>query len=100
MKTYLRAVKRLWCVVCARGANTDPHHLRSQSYGRGMGRKSHDKYCVPLCRDCHNEVHLVGTKEEPEWFASRGINAEELALELWDNRDNIEAMKTVLLRYT
>ena len=98
-KSHLKAVRQLWCVVCGIGGNTDPHHLRSLAYGRGMGRKSHDKYCVPLCRPCHEDVHMVGSKEEPKWFRDEGIEAEELALELWDNTPDAAAMKKVLLRY-
>jgi hypothetical protein len=97
---HLRAVRTLPCVVCAKGGGaSDPHHLRSHAYGRGMGKKSHDKWVVPLCRPCHNNVHLVGSKEEPQWFEEHGINAEELAKDLWAETPNRDRMIRILLRY-
>lgn len=51
---------------------TDPAHLRftDRSVGRvnpGMGRKSDDRWCLPLCRKHHDAQHAYGN--EAKWWA-------------------------------
>ena len=94
--SHLRFVRQLPCCVCGRGGGVDPHHLRGYQLGRGMGKKSDDKWVVPLCRNHHNEVHTVGTKKELEWFEEYGCPY-SLATQLWDNTGDISAMKRVVI---
>ena len=46
--------RTLPCCVCGRKPPSDPHHIVS----RGAGGSDRD--CVPLCRDCHTEIHTIG----------------------------------------
>jgi hypothetical protein len=49
---YLRWVKSLPCMFCARPAD-DPHH-----YGpKGMGQTTDDTRVVPVCRQAHDALH-------------------------------------------
>lgn len=64
-----------------------------------MGRKSGDEWTVPLCRPCHTNVHLVGTKKEPGWFYGYGVECAELADALWKVSGNLYEMKRVLLKF-
>lgn len=63
-----------------------------------MGKKSDDRWVVPLCRSCHNGVHTVGSKHELEWFLKLGIDSERLASELW-TAGTLELMKAVVIEY-
>jgi hypothetical protein len=73
----------------------DPHHLRIKAE-RGVGMKATDKWCVPLTRDEHDEVHKVGSRKEASWFKTRGIDCYVLANALWFNRGDICAMRKVI----
>ena len=96
---HLAQVRKLPCCVCGAAAPSDPHHLRSSAFGRGMGRKSGDEWVVPLCRGCHNRVHEEGSKREGAWFNKYGIEAPQFAKDLWEVSGDLYEMKRVLLRY-
>lgn len=62
---YLALIRQLPCLGC----NDEPSeaaHVRMQSGAHnkhgGMGKKPHDKYALPLCRDCHREQHRIGER--------------------------------------
>lgn len=59
-KKYLDFVKTLNCCVCMM-PKTIPHHVRF-AYNSGTGTKPSDYWCVPLCHDCHLEIHTQGVK--------------------------------------
>lgn len=50
---YLAYVRSKPCMFCGADAPSDPHHVGS----RGMGQKTDDLRCVPLCRRCHDAYH-------------------------------------------
>lgn len=54
-QTYTRWVKTQPCEGCRRPAD-DPHHIIGQGMG-GMATKAHDLFVIPLCRECHDELH-------------------------------------------
>lgn len=37
-------------------ATVVPAHSNQAKHGKGMGRKAHDVFTVPGCRDCHAEI--------------------------------------------
>jgi hypothetical protein len=52
------------CLGCARmGTEDRPHHLHHTKTG-GMGKKANAAWQVPLCSECHGNLHLFG----PKWF--------------------------------
>lgn len=53
---FLAFVRQKPCCVCSAPAPSDPHHFGS----RGIGRKTDDLRCVPLCRKHHDEFHDKG----------------------------------------
>lgn len=84
---YLAHVRRQPCIVgpilggCE--GRTDPAHLRfgEPKVGRlnpGMGRKSDDKWVLPLCRHHHEAQHAEGN--ERRWWANVGIDPNEECL--------------------
>ncbi|TCL06878.1 DUF968 domain-containing protein [Sodalis ligni] len=54
-ENYTRWVKTQICAGCGNQAD-DPHHITGYGLG-GMGTKPHDFFVIPLCRQCHNELH-------------------------------------------
>jgi hypothetical protein len=54
-ETYTRWVKIQPCECCRRPAD-DPHHIIGHGMG-GTATKAHDLFVIPLCRECHDELH-------------------------------------------
>lgn len=52
---YTRWVKTQPCEGCRRPAD-DPHHIVGHGMG-GTATKAHDLFVIPLCRECHDELH-------------------------------------------
>ena len=55
------------CAVC--GRKTELHHVQAV----GMGRNRHEidhigMLCLPLCREHHDEAHLIGNKAFEERY--------------------------------
>ncbi len=76
---HLAAIRLLPCSVCERTAPRDAihaHHLRHGPHARrGMGKKSSDYACVPLCFEHHDVVHRYGARKEHEWFLEHGYRS-------------------------
>ena len=57
---YLRYVRKQPCVGCGVMEGTrDPHHLDRG----GTGTKGSDRLTVPLCRECHDDLHSIPEEE-------------------------------------
>jgi hypothetical protein len=62
---YLRWLRKWPCIACKRqfrieAAHTGPH---------GLGTKSSDYSCIPLCHECHRQLHRIGPVDFQEaWF--------------------------------
>lgn len=52
---YLAYIRRQPCATCG-GGPCEAHHLKIRGTV-AMGRKVSDYQAVPLCRDCHRQVH-------------------------------------------
>jgi len=50
---YKAYIRTLPCIVC--GGDAEPHHEIS-----GGTVKGPDLFCIPLCREHHNERHSIG----------------------------------------
>lgn len=55
-KPYRDHIKTFDCCVCDKYPLSIPHHVRRGTDGAGSYKPS-DYWCVPLCFDCHTEVH-------------------------------------------
>jgi hypothetical protein len=58
---YLKFIRSLPCLIC-NNPHTECHHVRDREYipeefRGGMGLKSYDIVCLPLCRKHHMQVH-------------------------------------------
>ena len=70
------------CLVCGR-TRSHAHHLKF-AQPTALGRKVSDEFTVPLCSIHHRELHQHG--DERVWWAARGIDALQVAEELWTSR--------------
>jgi ERF superfamily len=89
-KGHLRFVARQPCLICGRQPS-DAHHLRF-AQPRGLGLKVSDEFSVPLCRGHHREVHRAGI--ELNWWKTAGIDAIDVARELWSETHPIRPTST------
>lgn len=96
---HLQFIDSLPCIVCGRNAESTHHHLlrvdreyltpTKETEGlmfpkvksKGMGTKSDDRFCLPVCPKCHAEAHRAGN--DKEYFIKKGVKPEEFALALW-----------------
>lgn len=67
------------CSACGGTAGIECAHVRSGT-SAGMGFKPSDRFCLSLCRDCHNEQHRMG---EGPFERKHGINMRALADEFF-----------------
>lgn len=100
-QTHLANIRNLQvCLACCRRGAVDPHHLQHGVTSRGFGMRAPDAYVVPLCRRCHDALHALGSRREPEFFAEHGLTPREnehyIARRLWRNRASPDAMWVVI----
>ena len=76
---YLKTLRGSPCLVCSRGA--EAHHLQHVGE-RGVGMRSGDNWAVPLCHDCHMDLHRFG--DERTWWDLVWIDAKAWAERNWE----------------
>lgn len=103
-ESHLANVRQCCCLICGKEGPEliDPHHLL-RTGEHGTGRRSADKWAVPLCSDL-NEGHHLGKNgphahgDEDAWFAEHDIDGRAIAKALWSKRGNLEAMQRIAWR--
>lgn len=97
---HLQFIDCLPCIVCGRTEESTHHHLlrvgreyltpTKETEGlmfpkvksKGMGTKSDDRFCLPVCPSCHAKAHRCGN--DKEYFIREGIaEPEKFALALF-----------------
>jgi hypothetical protein len=96
---HVELIKTLACCIPGCESQTsEPHHLmRVDNLPKGTGRRSEDRWLVPLCfnhhrrtvskTDCAHGDH----GDDEAWMVSKGVDGRALAQALWRNRDSEEA---------
>ena len=92
--SHLANIRKCCCLICA-DAPVDPHHLL-RTGEHGTGRRSSDRWAVPLCGIHHAALHAHG--DEDAWFAKHDIDGRAIAKALWSKRDDLEAMQRIAWR--
>lgn len=96
---HLENVRLCHCLTCNREAGPtsyiQAHHLL-RTEERGLSRKSSDRWAVPLCRICHDDLHAAG--DEEAWLGGQGIDGRAIASALWAARGDLEGMRRVIFR--
>lgn len=92
-KKHLNWIRSLPCLVCGKWPPNQAHHLLT-NVNRGMGLKASDDYTLPLCMDCHSQLHLNGN--ERAFFESVDLDPLEWAARLvvLSGRDIAEDIQT------
>lgn len=72
-------VRGFACSACGRTDAIECAHVRVGTDG-GMGIKPSDRWCISLCKDCHNQQHMQG---EETFQKAHGINMKRLAEEFF-----------------
>ena len=70
-------VRRHGCCACGGTAGIECAHVRNGT-GGGVGVKPSDRWCISLCKRCHNSQHFLG---EPEFERRNNIDMKALAEE-------------------
>ena len=91
---FIRKIRQCPCVICGQQAEAAHVRMSSAKYGKTNGRD--DKWVVPLCPGHHrlnpDAQHNSG---EQDWWDARGIDPLDVALRLWNVRDDLEKMQRV-----
>ena len=81
-KEFCAALRMMPCAIDKEYGVVDPHH-QNHLAARGKGQKVPDRYCVPLSRARHDELHRVGSRYHERWLLNWGVDGEALANALW-----------------
>lgn len=92
---HLTMVCMLPSVLSGVTGQTVPHHLL-RTGEHGMGRKSSDRWAIPLTSREHDALHRDGN--EDQFLAAFGIDGRALAKALWAASGDLEAMRGVVFR--
>ena len=97
-KSHLANVRKCCCLICG-SLDVDPHHLL-RTGEHGIGRRSADKWAVPLCSGLNTGHHLGRNGphahgDEDAWFAEHGLDGRAIARMLWMKRGDLEAMQRI-----
>lgn len=100
-ETHLAAIRKLpCCIPTCNVVGCDVHHLKmTGTQDRGMALRAPDRFGVPMCRDHHEQVERIGSKNEASWFEKRGIDSIDLAGALWAASSDAAAMTKIVLAH-
>lgn len=62
-KKYLAHVRQLGCLVCRTPWCGDAHHI-TYAEPNALSLKVGDNWVVPLCRNCHFDLHMKGDERK------------------------------------
>lgn len=96
---HLEDIRKLPCVACGKEPCGIAHHLL-RTGEHGTGRRSSDKWAIPLCLKDHDpnvsgSLHHSG--DEDGWLSARNIDGRALAASLWGKRRDIEALRRIVV---
>lgn len=78
---HLKLTRSLPCIICGKWPPNQAHHLL-RSVRRGMALKAQDRYTLPLCFNCHRDLHDMG--DETLFFEQHNIDAVSLSDTLYE----------------
>lgn len=92
---HRRFISTLECLVCGIQGMTQAAHIRVGNQA-GMGLKSGDNHCVPLCVRCHRESHETSEKK---YWGSNLEKTQKLALALYSVSGDEDKAITLIHRW-
>lgn len=99
---YLASIRQLPCLYCGVEPCGEAAHVKysSATFGRliALGKRPHDRYAVPLCRDDHlNARHAQHKQNEAAFWEGLGISPYLVAERLYAQRGDLVAMRAVVM---
>jgi len=99
---YLEKIRMCPCLYCGQDPCCEAAHVRyaSAAFGKasGLQKKPADRFAVPLCPEDHRIArHAQHQHNEEAWWASIGINPLLVAEQMWAKRDDLVAMRAVVM---
>ena len=98
---YLALIRDLPCLSCGMEPSEAAHvRYASAAFGKasGLGKKPHDKFCCPLCAQCHRLGREAQHKRnERAFWENLDINPLQVAERLWERRFDPLAMRMVVV---
>ncbi len=94
--SHLAMVRKLPCCLSGVREGVEPHHLL-RTGEHAMGRKSSDRWAIPLSTAHHRFLHANGNEEG--YLMLHGIDGRALASALWAARGDQEAMERIVFRF-
>jgi hypothetical protein len=88
------------CVVCLLTPAGTTHHLKHGTGERGIGVRSTDRWGVPLCPTCHEQIERVGSRNETAHFlTSWKVDPHSLARSLWASTGDLAQMTRITIAH-
>ena len=100
--SHLAFIRSLPCLACGRPGPSEAAHIRMgdprfAKRPTGGGEKPSDRWVTPLCSECHRTgPDAQHSRNEREWWASRGIDAIVVAAALHAETGDHEAAAVIL----
>ena len=96
---YLALVRQCPCLKCGMEPAEAAHvRFASAAFGKasGMGKKPEDRFCVPLCAQCHRlDRGAQHNRGEQAFWQEIDINPLLVAAHLYAQRGDLVAMRAV-----
>lgn len=97
-ETHLAALRKCPCAATLRPSG-EVHHLKCTGE-RGMGRRSSDKWGIPLSRGPHQEIEDAGAKNETKKLAELNVRDPlALAAALWTASPDVDRMSKIVVAH-
>lgn len=91
-RKHRQFVAQLPCLSCFRNGPGQAHHSRMGAYQ--LGKRVCDSRCVPLCPDCHADLHSGA--EAGFWFV-QALDPLSIAAQLYEASGDLEAGRAIVL---
>lgn len=97
---HLAALRKCPCVATLKVPAGEVHHLKLGTGERGTGRRSSDKWGLPITRGPHDEIERAGARNEHAKLAEFGIKDPlDLAAALWSASPDVRRMTAIILQW-
>jgi hypothetical protein len=97
--SHCELVRLCPCVVCLIVPAGTTHHLKDTGE-RGIGVRSTDRWGVPLCPLCHEQIERVGSRNETAHFLTVWkVDPHSLARSLWASTGDLAQMTRITIAH-
>ena len=84
-EAYLSYIRTLPCLVHRR-PGVEAHHYQ-RTGDKGLSLKTGDEWAVPVCKLCHDAIHMIGN--EQSFWAIAGVDPVAWAEKTWSEWNDL-----------